>query len=315
MTALLSRYMEYKLPEVLRKRYPELVFDNGTLCPQVGDLPPGEPYITVETVQQYGEAAIASGQAQDVPMSEVTVGRESYDVVYIFGGAYYTDPELKAANFASRNGQIVTNFGEERLMAMRKMIDVKSNVLCAFGDSRYNIQGFLNNPDVHVTNTGTYKPYAANATAKAIIDMITEELYQMWETTTFVEQANVILLPTKLWKILNTTFRSELTESTLLSSLRAVNNNIVLIQPVGFLNSSILEENGVHASGTNKDRIMIYNLSPENVRRHYNPMEVMPPERDKMRWNICAYKGVSSVKFRYPKTARYLDFPIATSNN
>jgi hypothetical protein len=44
-------------------------------------------------------------------------------------------------------------------------------------------------------------------------------------------------------------------------------------------------------------------------------MYIMPPAQEGMKYNIYAYKSVSSVQFDYPRTARYADFPIATTNN
>lgn len=315
MSAFLTRYLEWKLPEVLRKRHPELYFDNGALCPQVGDLPSGAQFISVETIRHYGQAALMAGVAQDIPVTEITVGQEAYRAVCVVGKVEFGDPEVRAAKFAETNGQLVTDFQEERLFALRRMIDVKAHELCAFGSAANTLTGFLNHPEVPKSDTSSYKMYAPNATAKAIIDFITAEIHALWTETNFVESPNALLVPPKLWQVITSIYRSDQTDTTIKDALMQINPSLQQIIPVRELASSVLEANGVHAPSTGKDRMMIYNLSPDNVKRHFNPLYIMPPQLDGMKHQIIGYKGVSSVRYSYPKTARYVDFPIAVTNN
>jgi hypothetical protein len=256
-----------------------------------------------------------TGSAQDAPMSEVTVGKDVYRIAHIFGACSYSDPELRAAEMASNNGQLVTSFRDERLTGMRRMIDVKSHQLCAYGSSKHDIFGILNHPEVPLSNTSTYKLYAGNATAKLIVDFIANEYYTGWTSTNYVEMPNALYLPPALFKLLNTTFRSDNVGDTLMDSLKKVLPSLSIIVPMSELASAELEANGVQAAATGKDRLVFLNLSSENLVRHFAPMYVMPPAQVGMKYNIYAYKSVSSVQFDYPKTARYADFPIATSNN
>lgn len=315
MAAFLSRYLEQKLPTVLRQRLPELYFDNGIACPQVGDIQVGAQYLTVETIQQYGQAAIMSGVAQDAPMSEVVVGRESFEVVNVIAAAGWSDPELKAAELASANGQIITNLGDERLNAMVRMMNVRSHQLCAFGSAKHNMNGILNHPEVPLSNTGTFKPYAGNATADQIIDFITTEALAVWDGSNFVEMPNTMGVSPAMYKTITSRFRTSSTDITIYDAILRVNPSIQQIMPMRELASTQLEANGVLAAGTNKDRIFLYNRNPQNVVRHFSPMVMMAPQQNGMLYNVCAYKGVSSVQFSYPKTARYVDYPIATTNN
>lgn len=315
MAAFLSRYLEQKLPTVLRQRLPELYFDNGIALPQVGDLQAGAQYITIETIQQYGQAAIMSGVAQDAPLSEVVIGRESFEIVNVIGAAVYSDPEIKAAEFAASNGQTVTNLPDERLSAMNRMINVRAHQLGAFGSTKHNMYGILNHPEVPLSNTGTFKPYAGNATADQIIDFITTETLAVWDGSNFVEMPNTLGVSPAMYKVITSRFRSSNTDITIYDAILRVNPSIQQIMPMRELASAQLEANGVLASGTNKDRIFLYNRDPQNVVRHFSPMVMMAPQQNGMLYNVCAYKGVSSVQFNYPKTARYVDYPIATTNN
>ena len=315
MSAFLTQYLEYKLPVVLRKRFSSLYFDDGTYCPQVADIPVGAETISVEVIQHYGQAAIMTGAAQDAPMSEVTVDKDVYRIAHIFGAFSVTDPELRSAEMASSNGQLTTNFADERLVAMRRMIAVKSHQLCAYGSAKHDIFGILNHPEVPLSNTSTYKLYAGNATAKNIIDFIANEYYTGWSSTNYVELPNALYIPPDLFKLLNTTFRSDTTGDTLMDVAKKVMPSIRVIAQMPELASAELEANGVHAGSTGKDRLVFLNLSSENVVRHFAPMYVMPPVQEGMRYNTYAYQSVSSVQFDYPKTARYADFPIAITNN
>jgi hypothetical protein len=315
MSAFLTRYLEQKLDYALRQRFPRLYFDNGDYCPQVGDISVGAETITVETVRHYGQASIMTGSAQDIPMSEVTVGKDVYRVAHIFGGCSYSDPELRASEMASKNGQLVTSFKDERLTGMRRMIDVKSHQLCAYGSLKHEMYGILNHPEVPLSNTSTYKLYAGNATSRNIIDFIANEYYTGWTSTNYVEMPNALYLSPSLYKLLNTTFRSDNVGDTLMDSLKKVLPSLSIVVPMSELANAELEANGVQSSGTAKDRLVFLNLASYNVVRHFAPMRIMPPAQEGMKYNIYAYKSVSSVQFDYPRTARYVDFLTATTNN
>lgn len=315
MSVFLNKYLEWKLPEVLRKKFPELYFDNGMYCPQSPDLPDGASYISVETIRHLGQAALMSGVAQDIPVATIDVGQETYKAAYIVGKVEYSDPEIRAAKFAQSNGQIVTDFQEERLIALRRMIDIKSHELCAFGAPSTGLLGFLNHPEVPLSQSSTYRMYAPNATAQNIIDFITSEIHSLWSETNFVESPNVLLVPPTLWKVITSTYRTAQTDKTVKDALMQINPSLEVIAPIRELASETLEAKQVHTVGTNKDRMMIYNLSPDNVKRHFNPLHLMQPQLDGMLHGVIGYKGVSSVRFSYPKSARYVDFPISTANN
>jgi hypothetical protein len=315
MSFNLPQYLQYKLSEVLRPRLPELYFDNGMYCPQIADLPEGAQYLSAEIVTQYGEAAIAANEAMDIPVGDITVGQETYKVVYVVGQIKYSDPELKAAKFAMENGQLVTNLQDERLFTLRRMIESKSHNLCAYGSNSHGIYGFLNHPDVPLSASSTYRVYAQNADPKIILDFVNSEIDAITTETEMVETPDTIGLPPRLYNLLKNTYRNTQTDTTLLKSIMDTNPLIKQIIRLPELASARLLANGVHASGTTKDRMIIYNLNPSNVKRHYNNLYLMPPQMNGINHTVIGYKGMSSVRFPYPKTARYVDFPISTTNN
>jgi len=313
MSSFLSTYLEQKMPGVLRKKLPALYFDDGTYCPQIADIAVGAESLSVEVVQHYGQAAIMAGAAQDAPMAEVTIGKDIYRIVHIFGATSYSDPEIRAAEFATSRGQTVTSISDERLMAMRRMIDERSHLLCAYGSAKHDIFGVLNHPQVPLSNSSTLKLYKSDTTSKAIIDFVSEGYYDVWEDTNFLEMPNILFVSPEAFKLFNTTYRSDTTDQTIINIIRNVLPSIQAIAPMRELASSQLETNGVHAGGTGKDRMMFANLSPNNYKRHFSPLFVMPPNQEGMKYNVYGYKSVSSVQFDYPKSARYIDYPIATT--
>jgi hypothetical protein len=157
--------------------------------------------------------------------------------------------------------------------------------------------------------------YASNADPKLILDFINSEIDAISTETLMVETPNTIGLPPRMYNLLKNTYRSTQTDTTLLKSITDNNPYITQVVRLPELASERLLANGVHASGTAKDRMMIYNLNPTNVKRHYNNLYLMPPQIDGINHKVIGYKGVSSVRFPYPKTARYVDFPISTTAN
>jgi hypothetical protein len=311
MSAFLSTYLEQKMPGVLRKKLPNLYFDDGTYCPQVADIQVGAESLSVEVVQHYGQASIMAGAAQDAPMTEVTIGKDIYRIVHIFGATSYSDPEIRAAEFATSRGQTVTNITDERLIAMRRMIDERSHLICAYGSAKHDIFGVLNHPQVPLSNDSTVKLYKSDTTSKAIIDFVSDGYYAVWQDTNFLEAPNILFVSPEAFKLFNTTYRSDNTDRTLMNILKDVLPDLQAIVALRELTSARLEGNGVHTAGTGKDRMMFANLSPDNYKRHFSPIFVMPPSQKGMKYDVFGYKSVSSVQFDYPKSARYIDYPIA----
>ena len=101
---IMSRFLEQRLPLVLKKRYPELNFSNGMFLPIVNDLSAGAQSIIVEVVNEYGEAAL-EGDTDSIPLVEVSASEDKGKVLCAVSGFRYSQREIDAVDLARSNGQ------------------------------------------------------------------------------------------------------------------------------------------------------------------------------------------------------------------
>jgi len=307
----LLRFLEYKIPTVFERQERELVFDNGMLLPQSGDLPFGATDVVAELVDRRGEAKIIASGDNDIPLVDVKVTEDKYPVVRLAAGFRYEESELEAATFAESNGQIITNLKDRRMIAARRVIDEKSHILGAFGDVPHNMYGLLNNPNVPVLNLST-GPHSNGYTADQMIQFVTTSYDTIVTNTLLVAKPDIILLPYRTYSLLNTTYRSSPSDLTVLQHILNILTPLGLraIKPVNELTSEQLVKYGAQASGTNKYRMVLYKLDPFfGFNRQFTPYKQSIPEYRKMGYETYMIKSVSSVLNEYPNNALYVDYP------
>lgn len=304
----LSRFLEQKLPIVLEKRYPELVFSNGRFLPENADLNAGADSVVVEMLSEYGEAAV-EGDTDSIPLAEISVSEDRGKVVAVMAGYSYSLREADASEQAARNGQLATNLSERRMVRAVRMIEEKSHRLGAYGDSRRGLKGVLSDSSVPVANS-TFNPYTSTSQQDAI-DWFSSFVTDIRVDSELIESPNLALVPEELYRKWATTFRSANSDSTVLESILKANPSILSIQPYQEGRSANLEKYGVMAGGTNKDRMLIYNLNPENLFRRVSAIRSVPLQLRGLRYEGFFYKAVSDVMFEYPLSARYVDYPKA----
>ncbi len=309
-SAILARYLEQKVPEVYETKHPELPFDNGSLLPQFPTLQPGAEFVVAETVQEYGEAYIMGGKSQDFPTMEIQVAEDSQPVVAIAASATYNHRELDAMAFAQRNGQLITNVRERRLFQMERAIAEKSHKLGAYGDAARGLNGFLTDPNIPVLDDAT-NIHDPATNPQDIINWFCSQFTAIVRESNMVEIPNLALVTYAFYRYISTTFRNTNSDMTVKDAIMAANPELRNILPLNELTSTQLEEQGVHASGNNKDRMVIYKLDPKNCFRYFEPMKIMPPEQNGMNHHVIGYKCVSGVLWEYPESARYIDYPKA----
>lgn len=313
-----TRALDQKIPQVLRRKYPELYFASGELLPEFSDLDPGAKQLITEVVQEYGMATVMSGQAQDIPLNTTSVSEDSQPVIAVVTGTSYSMVEVAAANTAMMNGQMVTNIVESRLERMRRSIEEKCHQLGAFGNPKLGMYGLLNNPNVTVTDAlSTIRPYLAtitdvNAYATEQIEWVSKAITSLEDSSNLVESPNVMLVPSALYRRWATTYRSTNADMTVMEAIMKSNPSLVSIRKIRELRGTDLLANGVRVDNT-KDRVVLYTLSAENVNRRVAPTQIMPAQLNKLNYEVYAYKAVAGVSINYPGAFRYVDFPIATT--
>jgi hypothetical protein len=296
----LKRFLEQRLPAVLEKRYRNLNFENGSIIPTIPDLQAGAATLVQEQMEVVGEAAIGADEAFDIPLSDIGAEEVSYKIIAVFSGFHFTFRQMQAAD---RSG---VPLSDKKAFAARRAIAEKMNQIAAFGTSKYDLTGFLNNVDVPVNNS-SFNPYAA--TGDELAEWIIDECIAIEDSTELTEMPNTLLVTPLLHGEMvkkrmsdsDTTVEQFVLKSTGLASIRKLTE----------LKSATLEANGVQAASTNKDRMVLYPLDSEILERHIEPTAPMPQEYRGGKYITPMYACTSPVIWNFPKAGRYIDYPKA----
>ena len=309
----LEPFLRYNLPIFYARRSRDLVWSDGALLPQVGDLPWGAQEVAVELIDWKGEAQIVASEDGDVPFSDIRISRDIFRVVTIASALRYKLSEIEAAQFAQQNGQIVTNIVEQKTLAAKRVMDELSNKLAAFGNAGYGIQGILNNPSVPVV-TSSFKPYASASTPQQLVDWVLDQWATIITNTQLVEQPNRLVVTFHLYNILLQTILSTTTGITVLEQILRVGALLGLekITYVNELQTDELIAAGVYSSGTTTERMLVYKLDPTySFFRRISSYKTSEPEYRKEGFDIYMRQKVSSVYNPFPESSSYIDYANA----
>lgn len=295
----LVRQLQQMLPEVLIKRYRTLPFDNGDIVPTKADLQPGAASMIQEQLEFVGSADIIADEAIDIPLADSAIDEVEYKIVVIMAAFHITMRQLQAAMFAK------VPLRDRKMFAARRAIAEKANAVAAYGSPKYNMKGFLTDPNVPL-EISSFNPYAGGTTPDDLVGFFLDEVTQIITTTLATESPNTVLVPHSLYQQLIKT-RLPNTQANVLSYILETSNYIENIVPIIELRSDLLEANGVHATGTGQDRIVVYPLSDEIVERHIEVVKPLPEEYRNVKYIIPMYTCVTETMWHYPKAGRYVD--------
>ena len=109
-----------------------------------------------------------------------------------------------------------------------------------------------------------------------------------------------MLVPYDVYRIISTTARSSTSDTTVMEFFLRTNPFIRSIEPINELEASKGE--------LSKDRILVYDRSPEKVQLHIpRTLEFLPPVRNNLEFTVAAHARIGGVSLYYPKSALYVE--------
>lgn len=315
----LYRQLQQRLPKVLKRRLRTVHFHNGDLIPNFTDLQPGMRTLIQEQVLEFGEAKLMAPEAQDIPLVEVQASESEYRVVMPVAGFSVSFAETLAQQAMATNSystQIESR--RTKMDGARRVIEERCNSFAAFGDLGLGITGMLNNADV-VLNNSSFDPFSSSTTADDLVDWFLGEVGDIVADTNNVEHPSLACVSTELSNLMERRRMPDSSDTVKSFILRTqkersqrVPGGITDIIGLQECRSSNLEKNGVQASNTNKDRIVLYSIDPENLERHImSGLINMFPEdwvvNRGTRKVYPMYSCVSQTMINFPGSMRYLD--------
>ncbi len=316
MTATyLFRHLQERLPLILEESFRNLPFENGDLIPTDATLTPGITEVVATILKQVGDAAII-GDNFDIPLVEIGAGEDTYKVIMVASAMAFSFQGERASAYARSQSSIAYNVDpyDLKLATARRAIAEKMNKFAACGHPTIGA-GFLNNPLVPQTNSSFD---AWTATGQQLVEFFVELVKDAVIGTNTVEHPTEILIPTELdFRLIETTLAG-----TGLSAKETIINRLntgkrddevkIRIVSTQENRSDYLEANGVHTTGTNRDRIVVYPMVKRCVNRiiENSIAELMPEEYHQVKDGkkiIPMFSCTTPTMINYPDAFQYVD--------
>lgn len=301
------RALEQRLPNLLMKRPRELGFENGRWAPTQVDLDPGASEVVAENITEVGDAEAIADEAGDINIVDITSSEDRYKVILIPAAFGMTMQQRMAYDLAIKNGRS-WNVGETKQRVAVRVIAERANRYSAYGDTKVGTTGMLNNPNVGI-NASAFDPFAGATSADDLIGFIVEEVGAVRKSTETVETPDRLLVSVDL--------DTKLTSTRVPDSGRTVKSYLVeeidwisSIEAAPECNSEMLESNGVHAVGTDEDRICLFPRDELVIERHVTLTQMVPPEftyTKGLKRFFPMFQAVSPTIINYPGAMRYID--------
>lgn len=263
MASELWQYLAEQLEIRTRERFPTFPFENGTLIPTVGDLPPGKDEVgAIFMGTNMGEEAIllAPGAA-DIPLTPVSLTTDKVPVVMAAKGYSVQWQEAR-----TQDERGIRNIIENRKIdIVRFEIAKRLNRYAAIGEPVLGHTGLYNNPNVSpVTssfnpNTATYDQWVTFLIDTILSAGVSSDGETVLEPTTVLMSQRMRVLASRIMNPLNGNVSALDAASEQLGIDIGARNNYFIRSP--FSSAAILEKYRVFTPGTNKDRLVIYTKS------------------------------------------------------
>jgi hypothetical protein len=263
----LNRGLQQLNPEILRQEYRELTYYDGRVIPTMTNLQVSAGSVYNITFTEQGKADFFSVGSKSMPLVDANADLDEYQIHGVWSG-YKEDFFTKLKQGNNRDVNYADTIRQLQFAADRAIAE-KLNTYAAYGESKLNVTGFINNASVTVDNTSDN---LESLTQQQLYNYFVDLKYDVYSGSNFTQQVNALELPpTKHSLILKA--RSE--ENPISVKSRLLNDGIfTYIGESPELLFDRLEANGVLSGGTNKDRIIVYKKDPKVVKRQVETQRV-----------------------------------------
>lgn len=252
--------------------------------------------ITYRIYDRVGMAkVIGSYQNDDIPMTDIVADEVTSPVRDI---ATFFKYSVKDIAYAQHTGLALD---AELALASRDSVEQRINQIAFAGDSEYNLQGLLTQPNIptaNVVNGASGFPEWTKKTPNEILFDVLDLFADTIATTNEVERPDTLLLPVYQKELLLQP-RSELSDSTILK---------FLIDNIPYLSSveDIIGVPQLKGAGTGGKDIMIALTRDERKLELSLPLDVivMLPELKSMSYETIVRAATGGTIVRYPLSAR-----------
>src|SRR3990172_4323471 len=286
-----ARQLEFIKARTYDILYPEL--KARSLIPVSFEAGSGATAITYRQYDQTGMAKIIANYARDLPRATVKA-KEFTSPVKSLGSSYgYSVQDVRSAAKAG------VNLTQREANAAKRAILQKETSIAFFGDTESGLPGFFSNANIPVAAVAADGVGAStlwvNKTPDQIIRDVNALINDIITDTKGVEVPNTILLPVSSYTMINTTPRSEHTDTTILGFLRAAHPEISMWDWLTELETA----------GTGSSRQMVaYNRSPDKLTLEIpSDFEQFPEQSVGLEFEVPCHERIGGTIVYYPLSA------------
>lgn len=280
--------------QVFEKKYPAVKARD--IFPFENESRPGVKELVYRIYGDVGYAKIISNYADDLPRVDL-LAEEMRAKVRPIGDAYgYSVDDIQTAQLTGLDLD-----GRKAAIARRKQL-VTENRLAWFGDANYNIQGFLNHPNIPLSTVPADGQGGLTTFASKSADQILRDILDLFNSiqdqTNEVHVANTLLLPTD--KSVKTALQKRIpdTSKTVLQYIKENHPEIQRIEYVKELNNPF----------GNGNMMVAGEFDPENltleVPQEFQPM---PAQLRNLEYLINCWAKTAGVIVRFPLAFAFAD--------
>lgn len=261
-----------------------------TAFPLKTDDDPGAEVLTYDMMTRRGAAKIWANGADDIPLVEVDIRRQSVRVYSIVTGYSITDQDIRHARYTGRP------IDGLRADAARKAVAEKENRIVFHGDEGYGIVGVLNWPGIQVdtvaeaTEGNGDTEWSGKTGFQIIADL--REARKKGNTLPGIEIDTLILPPAQYEEL-----EKPVTEAT--NDTRTVRR---YLQEVGWFRRILKSKDLEGAGSDGSDCFLMYDSDRENVEVAI-PMDMQrdEPVRQPKKWLVSVEERIAGAIIRFPQ--------------
>ncbi len=290
----LARELETILARTFEIEYADIKY--SSLLPISTEVGPAANSFTYRVFDKQGSMKVIADKADDLPRTDILRREVTHPVRSIGGSFAYTIQETRAASMVPG-----MNLEQRRANAVRRAYEEKVQEIAYFGEAPSGMKGFFNNDQVDKLVPDKWFD-TSGVTTDEMLALLNEAPTRLVQGSNMKESPNTMLVPYNVYRIISTTPRSTTSDTTVMEFFLRTNPMITAIEPINELEAA-------KSSGfLSKDRIMVYDRSPDKLQLHIpQPLEFLPPLRKNLEFSVAAHARVAGLALYYPKSVMVLE--------
>lgn len=318
---LAGKFLEQSLVKyettLLETEYPEYWGYEGRYHNAIGDLPFGAKKIVSGRIDHTGKAVNYGGKATTIPLANFGINLDEYKTCIGILGAEWTWTELEEQRMAEQNSYLPrVSVIQEYTRALDKGLREWMHYKTVFGDADLGITGLINNPFVEVVDVN-FASFLGLTDPNAIYDFFRNQASSFRQDSKLTVDATRVITSEQVRLQLTRRFTDGSADGTPMQMLLRNNEapSLSAFDVVNEMSSAGLREGGLitGASGNDREWMMFYEASPDNMIRHFADIEYLPVYTNNggLTYNLVGVCATSDVIFNRPYRARVYRFAKA----